>query len=131
MSEQLPQRQVLVVDDDIDIREALQDFLVDRGFDAVTAANGVEGLQILRSSKVLPSVILVDLMMPVMDGYTFLEELRKDPALAEIPVAVITAGRTIDRARIGKAAPIIPKPIDVPKLTTLLSQLPSDPLLSS
>ena len=59
---------VLVVDDDLDIREALAQILEDRGFEVITAANGQEALALLRSLKVCPALILLDLMMPIMDG---------------------------------------------------------------
>src|SRR5689334_1575844 len=115
-------RPILIVDDDVDIREALTDTLEARGFEVVTAANGLEALRLLRSNAVSPSVILLDLMMPVLDGYEFLDEQRKDPALASIPVAIITAGHGVDRHRLGRnaAPPVVPKPFKVPQLVGLL-----------
>src|SRR5262249_28727536 len=83
-----PSAPILFVDDDDDIREAIAEGLTDNGFDVLTAANGLDAMRVLRNTH--PSVILLDLMMPVMDGYEFLEERRVDPALAAIPVAVIT-----------------------------------------
>jgi len=59
-----------------------------------------------------------------MDGYGFLEERAKDPSLASIPVAIITAGHGVDPNRLGKA-PILPKPIDVPRLVSVLHGLSS------
>jgi len=118
-----PDRGVLVVDDDLDIREALSDILDDRGFHVESAANGREALTLLRSLKAAPSVILLDLMMPVMDGYGFLEERRKDRSLAVIPVAIITAGHGVDRSRIDEVTPILAKPIDVKRLFRLLDDL--------
>ena len=87
---------VLIVDDDPDIREILAETLVDKGFDVATAANGLEALRILESMSVPPSAILLDLMMPIMDGYGFLERRRRDPALASIPLAIVTAGHGVD-----------------------------------
>jgi CheY-like chemotaxis protein len=117
------ERAILVVDDDLDIREALSDILTDRGFQVMSAANGQEALRLLRGLKDAPSVILLDLMMPIMDGYGFLEEHDKDSSLALIPVAIITAGHGIDRSRIDRAAPILPKPIDVPRLFSVIEGL--------
>ena len=114
---------VLLVDDDLDIREILPETLADMGFEVVTAANGLEALTMVGRMPVRPSVILLDLMMPVMDGYRFLEERTKTPELASIPVAIITAGNGIDKARIGDHAPIIRKPFDVPRLVSVLNQL--------
>jgi len=116
---------VLIVDDDLDIREALAETLKDRGFDVITAANGLEALKLIRRMTTHPSVILLDLMMPVMDGYGFLEECRKDPALASIPLAIVTAGHGVDRSRLGKGAPIVPKPFDVSQLLGVLHELGS------
>ena len=117
------ERAVLVVDDDLDIREALTDLLTDRGFRVMSAANGREALRLLRGLKDAPSVILLDLMMPIMDGYGFLEEHGKDSALARIPVAIITAGHGVDLDRIDNAAPIVPKPINVPRLFSVIDGL--------
>ena len=118
-----PTRAVLVVDDDLDIREALTDILEDRGFSVMSAANGREALALLRSLDAPPTVILLDLMMPIMDGYGFLEEHRKDASLAVIPVAIITAGHGVDRSRIDDVTPIVPKPINVPRLFSILDDL--------
>jgi CheY-like chemotaxis protein len=114
---------VLLVDDDLDIREILPETLTELGFDVVTAANGLEALRMVGQLLVRPSVILLDLMMPVMDGYGFLEERAKKPEIASIPVAIITAGHGIDKVRIGDQAPIIWKPFDVPHLVSVLHQL--------
>jgi CheY-like chemotaxis protein len=114
---------ILIVDDDLDIREALSDTLEDQGYRVFTAANGRDALRLLRGGEVAPSLILLDLMMPVMDGYTFLDERRRDPALAAIPVAVITAGNRIDPIRLGGAVPVIPKPIQLPQLAAVMEQL--------
>jgi CheY-like chemotaxis protein len=118
-----PKRAVLVVDDDLDIREALTDILEDGGFSVLNAANGREALTLLRSLDVPPAVILLDLMMPILDGYGFLEEHRKDASLAVIPVAIITAGNGVDRSRIDEVTPIVPKPINVPRLFGILDDL--------
>ena len=120
-----PERPVLIVDDDVDIRETLTEILEGRGFEIVSAANGLEALKLLGSLATTPSAILLDLMMPIMDGYEFLEQVAKDPALAAIPVAVITAGHRVDRERLGTDTLIVPKPIDVPRLVTLLRDLRS------
>lgn len=116
---------VLLVDDDVDIREALVDSLEDSGFEVLTAVNGLDALRLLRTMEGRPSVILLDLMMPVMDGYRFLEEQRADPALAAIPVAIITATNGVDHARIGDRAPIVKKPLKLPDLISVIRRLQS------
>jgi CheY-like chemotaxis protein len=82
---------VLVVDDDRDIRDSLIEMLEEHGYQAVGAANGREALGVLEASPDPPCLILLDLMMPVMDGRAFREEQLKDPEWAQIPVLVISA----------------------------------------
>jgi two-component system chemotaxis response regulator CheY len=85
---------VLLVDDDAAIREALAEILADEGFDVHAAENGrvaLDWLQRHRTNDSRPCVVLLDLMMPVMDGRTFLSEQGADPALSAIPVLVISA----------------------------------------
>ena len=118
-------RQILIVDDDLDIRELLAETLEERGFDVVTAANGLEAISVVRNMTTPPSIILLDLMMPVLDGYGFLEERAKDAALASIPVAVISAGHGLDPSRLSNAARIIPKPIDVSLLVSVIHDVGS------
>jgi two-component system, chemotaxis family, chemotaxis protein CheY len=100
----------------------LAETLAIHGFEVVTASDGFEALGRIRDEAISPSVVLLDLMMPVMDGYAFLEARRRDPALAAIPVAIITAAHRVDRSRIGNA-PIIWKPIDLPHLIEVLTSL--------
>jgi CheY-like chemotaxis protein len=89
----------------------------------VTAAHGRDALTMLGRMAVLPSAILLDLMMPVMDGYGFLEERMKDTTLESIPLAVITAGHGVDRRRIARETPIVPKPFEMPGLLRVLRAL--------
>jgi CheY-like chemotaxis protein len=81
---------VLVVDDDRDIRDSLRELLLDAGYAAVAAENGRAALDRLRAGC-RPALILLDLMMPVMDGLAFRSEQLADPALVTIPVVLITA----------------------------------------
>ena len=80
---------VLVVDDDADVRELLRRMLESDGYAVVEAENGRAALGALRAGR--PAVILLDLMMPEMDGFEFVAELRRDEAWRTIPVVVITA----------------------------------------
>jgi CheY-like chemotaxis protein len=118
-------RSVLIVDDDVDIREILAETLTETGFDVRTACNGLEALDAVRGMKVRPAVILLDLMMPIMDGYGFLEQRERDPALASIPIAIVTAGYGVDRDRLGEDIPILRKPFNVPQLLGVLRALSS------
>ena len=75
---------------------------------------------------VRPAAILLDLMMPIMDGYGFLEQRGLDPALASIPIAIVTAGYGVDRDRLGEDVPILRKPFDLPQLLGVLHALSSE-----
>jgi CheY-like chemotaxis protein len=115
-----PSVHLLVVEDDGDIREALWALLEEEGYSVALAANGKEALAKLDP---LPAVILLDLMMPVMDGFTFLETLRRDPApqRAQIPVILITAAPRHVAATTG-VPEILTKPIDAADLLGTLQR---------
>jgi CheY-like chemotaxis protein len=108
---------VLVVEDDIDIRDAIIGILETEGYDACGVGHGAHALATLRSAPVKPCLILLDLMMPVMDGWTFCIEKQKDPSLAPIPVVVVSAiARHDPRNADVRAVGHLSKPLDVAKL---------------
>jgi len=82
---------ILLVEDDDDIRETFAELLEEEGYSVATASDGREALIVLESGALLPDLILLDLMMPNMNGFQFREEQLKHPAYARIPVAVISA----------------------------------------
>ncbi len=86
---------VLVVDDEEMIRESLVEFLDESGYQAIGAIHGGDALEKLKSLSPLPCVILLDLMMPVVDGPTFRERQLSDPQLSGIPVIVLSAYRGV------------------------------------
>ena len=104
---------VLVVDDDDSIREALCDLLDDAGFATVGARHGLEALKVLAASEEAPSFILLDLMMPVMDGWAFCDSRRKSSALRDIPVIAISAVDLSESNRPTDIDAFLAKPIDV------------------
>src|SRR5687768_16348802 len=83
-------KDVLAVEDNAELRDLICEALRDGGFRVRAAANGAEALETLRSGPA-PALLLIDLMMPVMDGWTLHEHLRSDPRTAAIPVVVMTA----------------------------------------
>jgi CheY-like chemotaxis protein len=83
-------REVLVVEDDTDLREGLSQALRDHGFGVTPTTNGQEALDLLRAGA-RPSVILLDLMMPELNGWQLAAALRRDPDLSQIPQVVISA----------------------------------------
>ena len=112
---------VMVVEDDVDIRQALIEILEDHGFGTLGARDGAEALSILSHATELPCVILLDLMMPVMDGSSFRQAQLQDPRLASIPVVVLSAYRDVDRhAAPIDAVSVLRKPPSVRELVTVL-----------
>ena len=103
----------MVVDDDEEIRNTIGDILEDEGHEAIKVANGREALAFLRGHAP-PCLVLLDLMMPIMDGWEVLRELERDPELAKIPVVVISAGGTQLGNR--KADRLLRKPLKIEHL---------------
>ena len=111
---------VLVVEDDPDIREVMMAIVESEGHLAVPAENGDQALRLLRSG-LHPCLILLDLMMPVKDGWEFRAEQNTDPSLASIPTIIVSAaGRQSMEALHPTAA--LEKPIDYDQLTRLLKR---------
>jgi two-component system, chemotaxis family, chemotaxis protein CheY len=114
-------RWILVVDDDDSIRELLAIILESRGFEVETAVDGQEALDRLhsRDGRTPPALVLLDLMMPGMDGITFVDEIRKDASYASVPVVVISgdqrATRRLERAKVDVQECMI-KPIELDAL---------------
>ena len=108
---------VLVIDDDADIREALRCLLEAEGHRVTEAADGRMALGSLARGRV--DVIVLDLMMPVMNGWEFREAQRGDPALADIPVIVISAAA---QRRPVEAAAFLAKPFDASRLIELVGE---------
>jgi CheY-like chemotaxis protein len=108
-----PGCRVLVVDDDGDIRDALKEILEDEGYAVGVAGNGAEALSVLRAGP-RPNLVLLDLMMPVMNGWQFRAEQKRDPVLADIPVVVITADAHVgDKSSQIGAEGFLKKPIQL------------------
>lgn len=108
--------EVLVVEDDPDIVEAMVFVLEDAGYRVSVAENGSQALDRLRAVPA-PCLILLDLMMPIMDGWQLLAELSRDPRLAAIPVVVVTgAGKAVRRAPPAGARDMLEKPVSLDRL---------------
>jgi CheY-like chemotaxis protein len=120
VSQQVAPCRVMVVDDDAGTREVLSEALTSLGCEVVCAANGQEALSRLRSEAPSPRLILLDLMMPVMDGHAFRAEQERDPALAEIPTIVVTAGGDPPI----RSVPIIRKPLDMAVVNRIVEAPP-------
>jgi CheY-like chemotaxis protein len=109
---------ILVVDDDPDIRDALHDILADAGYDVCLANHGKMALDVLgRISR--PCLILLDMMMPEMDGAQFLHVLRQDPAADAIPVVLCTAS---GRNTLPGAQGLLKKPFELDELLKTVAE---------
>jgi CheY-like chemotaxis protein len=121
---------ILVVDDDADIRETLIELIRDQGYDAIGACDGREALDRLRTSGTKPCLILLDLMMPKMDGWEFRQAQSTDPALADIPVVVVSAYRNSHRGAELDAVDHLDKPVEMQSLVDLIHRHCPDPTAS-
>ncbi|HXU79407.1 MAG TPA: response regulator, partial [Methylomirabilota bacterium] len=112
-----PRGTVLIIDDEIQNRALLRDPLEARGFQVAEAVNGAEALEHIAHSP--PDVILLDLMMPGMNGYEVCQRLKRDPATAPIPILMVTALSDRKERLLGIQAganDFLNKPIDVQDL---------------
>ena len=116
-----PANVVLVVDDDPTARDMTERFLVREGFPVVTADGGREGLRLVRELR--PMAMTLDVMMPDIDGWTVLAAVKGDPALADIPVILMTIVDERNRGYALGAADYLVKPVDRERLVTLLRGL--------
>lgn len=110
---------ILVVEDDAGIRESLRLILEVENYAVTTAADGKEGLQKLATMP-KPCLILVDLMMPVMNGWEFVKALEGNMLLASIPVVIVTA--YADSAKTIRASGIVKKPVNLDELLSFVRQ---------
>ncbi len=113
-------RPILVVDDDQDIRDTVVEVLQDEGFAALGATGGAAALEMLRAAGEKPCFILLDLRMPGMSGEDFRREQLKDPALAGIPIVLLSADSHVDAraAELGAAA-CLKKPLTLEALVAV------------
>jgi len=125
LSESSTNRTVLVVDDDIGIRELLTRSLSFEGFDVIEAANGLDALTQLRNGR-RPSVIVLDLRMPVMDGWAFRIAQRADPKFARIPVVILSGADTHRFDEIDAVA-ALEKPVSLSLLADCLHRVLEQP----
>lgn len=116
-------QKILVVEDDMDVRSGLVEVLDSEGYVVETAENGQVALDLLSSLKELPHLILLDLMMPVMDGLTFLQTLKNhpNPDFQRIPVVITTASRNDGIKKTSGIAGFLGKPIDLDELFATVS----------
>jgi CheY-like chemotaxis protein len=121
---------ILVIDDDADLGRVVRRVLELEGYDVVLSDDGLRGLAAAQRQR--PDAIVLDLMMPVMDGYQVLEQLRNDPRTRDVPVVVLSAvalDETRERVEAGGASAFLTKPFEPDQLSRALSSLISgDPV---
>jgi CheY-like chemotaxis protein len=105
-------KHVLIVEDDPDVLDACVGVLSDEGYEVSMARNGREALELLRTGP-HPVVILLDLMMPVMNGFEFRARQLADPSIAGLPVVVVTAGAASNRVRELRPLAYLTKPFEL------------------
>ena len=116
-------RRILVIDDEPGIRSLVKDWLGSKGYDVIGAEDGLEGLKKAETER--PSVIILDIMMPVMDGFTVLQRLKNGPDTWRIPVIMLTERReteTIDQATAAGAIDYVMKPFSVEELLNVVKK---------
>lgn len=119
---------ILVVDDDTDIRETIIEALEDDGYSAAGAKDGADALRFLAAASSQPCLILLDMMMPNMNGYQFLEEQLKHPQWSTIPVVVVTAnGHIEEKPRQLGAVGLLRKPVKLESLIDTVARYCGEP----
>lgn len=118
----MPERgSVLVVDDDDDLRATLRELLAEEGYAVYEAENGAQALDRLRDARRV-AVVLLDLMMPVMDGLQFRRAQRQDAAIATIPVVLMTASQLTEQVNQVEADASLQKPVTLDQLLATVSR---------
>jgi CheY-like chemotaxis protein len=111
---------ILVVDDNDDLRETVQMLLEAKGFSVAAAGDGRAALEHLRTGA-RPVLVLLDLMMPDMNGWQFLQHVREDPSLGAIPIVIMTAHKSVDLAPLAPTD-VLHKPFDAGKLLATIAR---------
>jgi CheY-like chemotaxis protein len=112
---------VLVVDDDPDVRNSISQLLDAKRYSTIQAENGQKALEILKATPSVPCLIVLDLVMPVMDGYQFLSLRAQDPTLRDIPVVVIS-GNSRAGATLKEIDAYLTKPVNIDRLIDVIDQ---------
>ena len=114
-------KSILIIDDDKVIRDTLGFILQEEGYSTTLAANGQEGLDLLANAERLPDVILLDIMMPVLNGIQFRQEQLNKPDIKRIPTIIMSADHSVHKncASLG-CKHVLKKPIDLDELLAIL-----------
>jgi CheY-like chemotaxis protein len=115
---------IYIVEDDSDIRDTFVEIMTElHDYEVMTAENGRVGIDKLKATSRLPDIILLDVLMPVLDGFGFRQEQLADPRLADIPIIVLSASHNItDLAHKMKAKAYLKKPIEIEDLINAVEE---------
>lgn len=108
---------ILIVDDEQDMRESLEEFFADEGYEVRTAEDGAVAMELLDGPE-LPCIVILDLMMPVLDGNEVIDRMRQSERLATVPIIVTTS----DPSRAPRGIPLMKKPMDLRRLLSAVQQ---------
>lgn len=116
-------RNILIVDDEPDLRNTLKDLLEIYGYSVITASNGKEALDLLKTTEA-PCLMLLDLMMPIMNGWEVLQTLKQEhqAILGSMPIVVISAAADVSGIEENFGCELMRKPLNMQKLTSLASR---------
>lgn len=115
---------ILVVEDDEAIRDSIVELMSEEGYKVTAARNGALGIAFLQETPLLPDLILLDLMMPVMDGFEFCRQKSAQPAWAKIPTMVMSAdGHIVQKQSQTGATDYIKKPLDIDELIARIHKM--------
>lgn len=113
---------ILLVEDDLDISEAIQSILEDEGYKVKCAYNGKEAMEFLKDTETIPHLILLDIMMPYMNGYEFREAQLKIPKIADIPTIILSAAGKHEDAEKLNFNDRLKKPLDLETLIDVVKR---------
>ncbi len=113
-------KRILVVDDESSILETIEEILAVEGYSVETARNGAEALERIRQTP--PDMLLLDVMMPVLDGFGLLDRLQQDPERRGLPVVLMSAGHVPSERR-QQVTRFLPKPFELTALLSTVAQV--------
>lgn len=123
-------KDVILIDDDPGLRDVFREVVSRRGYNVSTFANAKEALEDLRSREQLAGIVFLDLEMPVMDGFQFLQERRMDPRLGLLPVVILAAFPPADRLFADVVA-VLEKPTDADAMLEMIRRFCGQPANTS